>query len=178
VSSNIRRRRVRCGLRLTVAAITVAAAHVEKASALPMTAHVGQARLASAGGPAAGRVLGGTTAQQLPMIVTVSSNGRRMTARVAFNMTCTSGDTFIVPDGWNRLLVPASGVVRAAGPVPPIPASGGSDSITGGFDSLSGKLNRRQAVFSGFWELQLNFSSPSGQSDACDSGRVRFSIRL
>src|SRR5271165_2297224 len=121
MSGHTRSQRARYARRLILLAVFLVVAHAHKAAAMPLGAHVGQARLASVGGLTSGRVLGGTTAQQLPMIVTVSSNGKRLGARVAFSMTCRSGNTFIIPDGWNRVPIPASGVVHASEQVPPIP---------------------------------------------------------
>jgi hypothetical protein len=143
--------------------------HVGKASAMPTRGPVDHA---------AGKVLGGVTAQNWPVIVSVSSNGKKLSAQVAFDMTCTAGDAWTAPDGWIKVPIPASGTVHAVAAVPPTAGSGGQDSITGGLDTMNGKLNRRGATFSGTWELQLNFTSPSGQPDACDSGLVRFSARL
>jgi hypothetical protein len=155
------------------------AAHVDKAGAALMNPHFRGASMAIAGSPGAGRVLGGMTAQQLPVVMTLSRNGRQMTARVALDMHCTSGNEWVAPDGWNRITVSSSGKVHAVGPVPPVAASSPDESaITGGLDDLEGTLNRQRATFSGSWELQLNFASPTGQSDSCDSGRVRFRVQL
>lgn len=180
MSLHTRTRRARYARIILMAIVGLAAAHVDKArAAVSASAHLGQAKLATAGDLAAGRVLGGLTAQQLPMIATLSSNGRKMDTEVVFGMHCTSGDLFTTPDGWIRIRVPSSGVVHASGAIAPVPASSAkNDAITGGLDTLNGKLNPKRGIFSGSWELQLNYVSATGQSDACDSGRVSFTVRL
>ena len=50
---------------------------------VPANLHFSQARIATAGDLTAGRVLGGMTAQQWPVVVMLSGNGRHMGARAA-----------------------------------------------------------------------------------------------
>jgi hypothetical protein len=180
MSANTRSRRARWARRIVLVTIGVlGAAHAHQASAAtPAKAQVDEASVASAGDQAAGRVLGGLTAQKLPVLVTVSSNGKHIGTQVVFNMQCTSGDSFLTPDGWVSIPVAASGNVHATTALSPLPGSATEDAITGGEDTMSGKLNRKRATFSGVWELQINYASSSGQADSCDSGRVSFTVRL
>jgi hypothetical protein len=70
-----------------------------------------------------------------------------------------------------RLSIGATGKVNASAIVTaPSP-------MTGGTDTLSGRLNRSARTFTGVWDLHLNFSD-NGQSYSCDSGRVTFTVVL
>ncbi|MBV8431157.1 MAG: hypothetical protein JO244_08350 [Solirubrobacterales bacterium] len=123
----------------------------------------------NAGSPAAGRVLGGVSkGQNEPVVVFVSKNTKRVGLLYDLDMTCTSGSTFTVEEGWPALAVARSGGVRSASAIPPYPAS----NVTGGSHSLSGGLDRRHAVFTAVAELHLDYVFPNGQTDSCDSGRV------
>jgi hypothetical protein len=122
-------------------------------------------------------MLGGFTSQNWPVVLEVSSSGKRIgLAATTLAMSCTSGVSFPLGDGWQRLTIGPGGKVRA---LFTIPASAGSTvSITGGTDSFSGTLDRKRAMFTGSWDLQLNYSMSDGTTDQCDSGRVTFAARL
>jgi hypothetical protein len=181
VSVSKRKRRVRYArLAIALGLVVWGSMHSGRASAAvhSFPPEAAQGHIVRAVDPAAGRVLGGMTSQHWPVIMTLSGNEKSMDARVALDMGCTSGNDWTAPDGWSRISVPANGKVNVSQAVRPYAGSGGSVSITGGLDSLSGKLNRKRGTFSGVWELQLNFASSNGQTDSCDSGRVSFSVRL
>jgi hypothetical protein len=127
--------------------------------------------------PTAGKVLGGLTSQGWPVVMEVAKTGKRLAmVGAGLDMSCTSGYRFSIPDGWRRLPLSATGKVKVAATLPPVP--GTPASLTGGTDSFSGRLDRRHATFSGVWELQLIYSLGAGQTDQCDSGRVTFLARL
>lgn len=129
---------------------------------------------------AAGMTLGGFTSQRWPVVVDVAKDGRRITqVALGLDMNCTSGGSFGTPDRFFDLPVWSNGSVHAAMLLPPLPASPGSTvSITGGSDSVTGRLDRRQATFIGTWQLHVDFQNSDGTSDHCDSGRVSFKTRL
>lgn len=131
-------------------------------------------------GPAAGKFVGGFTSQGWPVVARVSSTATSIQkVRTGLNFTCTLGDNFQLGDGWIRLPVAKDGRVNAVTAIPPSAGPPGSgESLTGGTDSLSGKLNRRLGTFSGVWHMHLNFGMSNGQTDSCDSGHVTFTAGL
>jgi hypothetical protein len=131
--------------------------------------------------PAAGKVLGGFSSQQMPVVFQIARKDKRINlAATALNMTCRSGDQFVAPDSWVKLPLTKKGVVNELVQIPPLtPTPGSTVVVTGGTDRITGKLNAKQATLSGTWELQLDFSMPgTNQTDQCDSGRVTFKAVL
>lgn len=129
---------------------------------------------------AAGRVLGGFTSQQLPVVMQIATKDVRATViATALNMSCSLGDQPVVPDGWVKLPFTKAGALKASIQIPP---SGPTDSsgvaLAGGTDTISGKLNGKKATFSGTWDLHLDFTVPNSADDVCDSGRVGFKAIL
>lgn len=123
--------------------------------------------------PAAGKVLGGFTSQHVPVVLAIAKKDKRVdVVGSVLNMTCTSGDQFFVPDGWVKLPISHAGAIKAAITIPASP--GGTGSVTGGTDAVSGTLNAKKATFSGTWEMHVSFSTSTGQDDQCDSGHVTF----
>jgi hypothetical protein len=156
----------------------VAAASVAAVTAPPALA-AGLSRLSTrAAVPrAASVVLGGLTGHGWPVVLTLSPNGKRLTLAVTgVDMSCTSGASFSTADALGDVAIGRRGKVHATRGIPAITSP--SVSITGGFHTLSGTLNRRRLTFSGSWRLHLDFQMPNGQADHCDSGRVRFTARL
>lgn len=144
---------------------------------LPASAVAAGANAELGAGPAAGQVLGGLTSQGWPVVMQVSQNGKRIDDIViGLDMRCTSGETFSTQDGFVHLRIGPTGQVRGAVTVPPSSQSGSS--FAGATQSLTGKLNRKRATFSGAWRLHVMFSLSNGQTDTCDSGRVTFAARL
>ncbi len=127
---------------------------------------------------AAGRNLSGLTSQEWPALATVTGNGKRISVVSALALTCSAKDDFTAEDGWGKLSIAGNGAVHGAAKVTPIPSAGGSEAITGGSRSISGKLNRTRATFTGTIELHLNYRAANGQTDSCDSGRVSFTLTL
>ena len=130
--------------------------------------------------PASGKTLGGFTSQQLPIVLQVAKKDKRLDlVGTALNMTCTSGDQLVLPDGWAKLPLSKKGVINASIQLPPSgPPSATTVTVTGGTDAFSGKLNAKKATFAGTWDLHLDFSMPNNQTDQCDSGHVTFKTVL
>jgi hypothetical protein len=130
--------------------------------------------------PAAGKVLGGFTSQHLAVVLEIAKKDKRVNlAGTAFNLTCTSGDQIVIPDGFQKLPIGKNGAVSVKFEIPASgPPSSTTTTLLGGTDTLTGKLNAKNATFSGTWELQLNFSVPNMPEDQCDSGRVTFKAVL
>jgi hypothetical protein len=130
-----------------------------------------------AAAPAVGQVLGGFTSQGWPVVVAFAKQRKKIgLIATGLDMSCTSGESLPLEDGWERLPISASGEVHAAATIPPSPAS--TISLTGGSHSLFGRFNRQRSVFSGVWRLHLTFKTATGQTAQCDSGRVAFTALL
>ena len=120
-----------------------------------------------------GPVLAGVTSQGFPAFFKLTGSEKKLQfGAIALDMSCMSGATFALPDGFIHVPINAKGRLRVAVSLPITGLSGGG-SLTG-TDSLIGALNRKRSRFSGVWDLHLNYTSPSGQTDQCDSGLVRF----
>jgi hypothetical protein len=126
--------------------------------------------------PASGKALGGFTSQQMPVVLQITKQDKRIgIAATTLEMNCTSGDQPLLPDNWIKLPLSKKGAVNATVQLPPsAPAAGDTVGIAGGSDTFSGKLNAKKATFSGTWDLHIDFSMPNNQTDSCDSGRVTF----
>jgi hypothetical protein len=178
-----RSRRTASGAALAAAALAciapaVSAHGVSRADRLQALATAAVAKSTTNAMPAAGKVLGGFTSQQQAIVLFVGKKDKRLDqVGAALNMTCTSGDQFLVSDGWKPLALAKNGSVKATLVVPP-PPPGSTDPLQGATDSFSGKLNAKRATFSGAWDLHMTFALSGGQTDQCDSGRVTFRASL
>jgi hypothetical protein len=171
--------------RVVAVVLTVAATSHSHASARLLSDHASvQATAATAGthaqdagAPPAGEVLGGITSQGWPIVIEIAKNGKKFSlVRAGLDMRCTLGDSFSLEGGAENLPISSDGKVHGARQIPPSPGSGAS--VTGGSEKFAGKLNRKRSTFSGMWQLHLTFVMASGQTDQCDSGRVRLTARL
>ena len=93
-----------------------------------------------------------------------------MLAAIALDMTCTSGEQFVVRTGSVRFGSALEGSSRGLAP----PTAGSNGATYTGTDSLTARLNRGDTQLSGMWQLKVNYSFTDGMSDQCDSGPVRF----
>jgi hypothetical protein len=126
---------------------------------------------------AAGRILGGLTAQGWPVVLAVSKNEKQVVGTVAgIVLSCSSGQQFPIEDAWARLRIGPAGTVRTSAVIHTSGTSSGT-AITGGSHSMQGKLNRKTGDFSGVWHVALSFTTSSGP-DQCDSGNVAFRLKL
>jgi hypothetical protein len=127
--------------------------------------------------PAAGRVLGGLTAQGWPVVMAISKNEKQVVGTIAgIVLSCSSGQQFPIEDAWSKLHIGPGGAVHTSAAIHPSPVSSGT-AITGGSRSMRGQLDRRTGNFAGVWHVQLSFTTSSGP-DQCDSGDVAFRLKL
>lgn len=125
-----------------------------------------------------GRTLGALTSQGDPLVATVAKNGKTLGVVVtAIQVTCTSGDQLVMLAGWAGVSVGPGGSVSKTLQIPPSAGSGGV-TITGGSSTMSGKLDRKKATFTGTWDVQFGLTLPDGTPDQCDSGHVAFKAAL
>jgi len=118
-------------------------------------------------------VFAGLSSQQFPSFFEISNNGRTLKlGAIVLGMTCTSGDEFVQSDRDVKIPITRAGRLTAHFAQAPTPASGGG--TVGGTDTLDATLNRRHTVLTGTWRLVQTYISPTGQTDQCDSGPVRF----
>ncbi len=152
-------------LRIGLALVVVIGAHALNG---------GQADAATIDAPVtSGIVLAGVTSQQYPAFFKISADARTLTlGSIAISMNCTSGDQFVLGDGFSRVRISPSGKLHATLSIPP--TAGSSGASYSGTDSLTAHLGRRHSQLSGMWRLHVNYTFTNGMSDQCDSGPVRF----
>jgi hypothetical protein len=139
----------------------------------------GSARAATispaADAPATPSVLAGFTSQDYPAFFKLAGDRQRVSmAGIALDMTCTSGEQFVLQDAFIGLRISPTGKIH--GSFTEAPTSDADGTTVSATDSLSARLNHRRTQLSGIWELTANYSYADGSSDQCDSGPVRFSV--
>jgi hypothetical protein len=141
--------------------------------ALEGSAKAATIRAAGDAPPPSAIVLAGFTSQQFPVFFKVGGDGRTVTlAGIALTVTCTSGEQFVLEDGFARITISAAGKLHASFAEPP---TSDSEGVTvSAADSLSAHLNRRRTELSGTWQLSAQYTYTDGTSDSCNSGPVRF----
>jgi hypothetical protein len=121
-----------------------------------------------------GNVLGGSTAQGFPVVLETSKAGRMVTrAMVAIRLSCSSGGTVTVPDGYQKLAVSRTRKFSSAfGPL----TQRNDDGTTTDFEgTISGTFNKSRTSVSGTWSLKGTDHDAAGAvTDTCDSGRVNW----
>jgi hypothetical protein len=126
---------------------------------------------------AAGTVFGGTTAQDFPVVIETSKNGRKIVdATIAIHLTCTSGGTVTLPDGYRGLPVSKSRKFGASfGPM----TSRNDDGTTTDFEgAISGSFNKARTKASGKWSFKATEHDAAGAvTDTCDSGSVSWTAK-
>jgi hypothetical protein len=143
------------------------------AMSLPTLSAGAAATARAAATPVAGTVFGGFTSQGWPVVLEVPKGGKRIaSAGIGLRMTCTSGAQPRFPDSFDNVRIAPNGNVNIRVTIPVLSGT----PITGGWDSLSGRFDRRRSTFSGAWQLHLDYKFSSGP-DHCDSGRVGFRAR-
>ena len=155
------------------ASITALAAGVALAVPLaaPASTHTASTSAVS------GVVLGGLTAQNWPVMIELSKNGRRVVQAVAgLRLTCTSGAFVNVPDGYRGMAVSKSRKFSFKfGPMTERNADGTTVDFEG---SISGSLNKARSKATGRWQLKVTERDAAGNvTDTCDSGAVTFSVK-
>jgi hypothetical protein len=126
---------------------------------------------------AAGTVYGGATAQQFPVVITASKNGRKVVmAHIAIRLNCTSGATITLPDGYRGLSVSKKRKFSAAfGPETNRNADGTTTDLEG---TMSGAFNKARTKVSGKWTYTWTDRDASGAvTDTCASGSVSWKAK-
>ena len=125
------------------------------------------------GSPAVPTTLAGFTSQHMPSFFKLSRNGKRLVlGSIALNVTCQSGDQFTIEDEFSNLTIKPNGRLSGDWAAPPTKSSDGYTS--GGTGKFDATLSHNHLKLTGMWRVQPAFISPTGQSDQCDSGPVRF----
>lgn len=153
----------------SIAALTVGAA-----LAVPLTAPASTQTASSAA--TTGVVFGGLTAQQWPVMVELSKNGRQVVrAASGLRLNCTSGGFYNVPDRYARLTVKNRKFSFRFGPTTERNADGTTTDFEG---SISGSINKARSKVSGRWQLKATEHDAAGAvTDTCDSGSVSWSAK-
>jgi hypothetical protein len=162
-------RRTGCACALAAGALVVspltAAARPEHGSSRATTAAVG------------GTVYGGATAQDFPVVIETSKNGRKVVeATIAIRLTCTSGGAFTAPDGYRAMSVSKKRKFSASfGPV----TNRNDDGTTTDFEGrVSGAFNKARTKVSGKWSLKATDHDGAGAvTDTCDSGSISWTAK-
>lgn len=125
---------------------------------------------------AGGTVFGGTSAQDFPVVIETSKNGRTVTkATVAIRLTCTSGAAVVIPDGYRRIPVKKRKFSFSFGPSTQRNDDGTSTDFEG---TISGTFNKARTSVSGTWSFKGTDHDAAGAvTDTCDSGRVTFKAK-
>ena len=120
---------------------------------------------------AAGVVYGGVTDDGFGLMVETNKS-RREIVRMAtgLRLTCTSGVSFAIPDGWRRLAVRKGRFSGAFGPSTQRNPDGTTTDLEG---SVSGRFNRSKSSISGTWSFKATEHDAAGAvTDTCESGAV------
>ena len=146
-----------------VTALLAAAAIAAPATAAP----------AAAAGPVVPTTLAGFTSQHMPSFFKLSKNATRLLlGSIALNVTCQSGDQFAIEDDFSNLTIKPDGTLSGKWAAAPTKLSDGY--TAGGTGKMDARLSHNHRKLTGVWRVQQTFISPSGQTDQCDSGPVRF----
>ena len=131
------------------------------------------ATLAAAGGT----VYGGATAQDFPVVIETSRNGRKIVdSTIAILLNCTSGGGVVMRDGYGGLSVNKARKFKAS--FGPTPVRNDDGTMTDFEGSLSGSFNKARTKASGKWSLKATERDAAGTiTDTCDSGSVSWSAK-
>jgi hypothetical protein len=173
------RRLARCTL-ATAAAVTIIAVGPASAADVPhglslnaIGASLQRQAVAKINGAP---ILGGFTSQGGPVVLEISKDAKHVQrAETALVMRCTSGSQFVLPGAVFRLGIRANGRVHISAATSTNDASGDLIKTS---QSFSATVNRRRWTASGVWRMHLDVTTPSANTDSCDSGTVSFQARL
>ena len=126
--------------------------------------------------PSAGVVYAGVTPQGFPVMVELSKSGRQVVrAVVGLALTCTSGGSIGLPDGWSRLTVRKRAFSQTFGPESQALPDGSTLEVQG---AVSGNVNSSRTRIAGQWSLKLTVRDVAGTvTDTCDSGTVSWTAK-
>ena len=158
----------------SVCVIATAALVAFQLAAAARTEH-GSSRATTAA--AGGTVFGGTSAQDFPVVIATSKNGRKVVrASIAIRVACTSGARVTVPDAYANMPVNKQRKFSASfGPA----TQRNDDGTTTDFEgTISGAINKARTKASGTWTFKATDHDASGAvTDTCDSGKVNWTAK-
>jgi len=126
---------------------------------------------------ATGNTYGGVTPQTEPIVVVMTANRRKIVrALTVLDMTCTSGDTGLVTDGYRQVPVSKKGRFSLAfGPTTERNEDGTTTDYQGRF---AGKLNAAKTKITGTWSYTITDHDVAGAvTDTCTSGSVSWTAK-
>jgi hypothetical protein len=126
---------------------------------------------------ATGNTYGGVTPQGEPIVVVMTANRRKVVrALTVLDMTCTSGDTGLVTDGYRQLSVSKKGRFGYTfGPTTERNDDGTTSDFLG---RVSGKLNPSKTKITGTWSYTITERDATGAvTDTCTSGSVTWTAK-
>jgi hypothetical protein len=131
----------------------------------------------TAAGAASGMVFGGVSAQDFPVVIETSKNGRKIVdSAIAIRLTCTSGGSVVLPDRYRNLSVSKKGKFSASfGPM----TSRNDDGTTTDFEgSVSGTFNKPRTKVSGKWTFKGTDHDAAGAvTETCEAANVSWSAK-
>jgi hypothetical protein len=135
----------------------------------------GSSRATTSG--ASGTVYGGATAQDFPVVIETSKNGRKVVkARIAIGLTCTSGSTLVIADGYTAISVNRRR--RFSASFGPATNRNGDGTTTDTEGAINGAFNKARTKASGKWSFKLTDRDTSGAvTDTCDSGNISWTAK-
>lgn len=136
----------------------------------------GAARIAAASDVSAPKsiLLAGFTSQHYIGFFKVAGDGRMLLGGgIDISMTCTSGGSLVLTDGFAHVPIHPDGRLHAAYSSPTIVSNGVTSQ---GADSVTARLNPKHTQLTGTWQMTVNYGFADGTSDQCSSGPVRFKL--
>ncbi len=126
---------------------------------------------------ATGNTYGGVTPQGMPLVVDMTADRRHIVRAITvLEMTCTSGDTFVVTDRYPRMPVTKKGRFSFAfGPETERNPDGTTTDFKG---RIAGRLNLTKTKISGTWSYTVTEHDTAGAvTDTCTSGTVSWTAK-
>jgi hypothetical protein len=124
-----------------------------------------------------GNTYGGVTPQGMPLVVDMTADRRRIVRAITvLDMTCTSGDSFVVTDRYPRMPVTKRGRFSFAfGPE----TERNDDGTTTDFKGrIAGRLNDTKSKIFGTWSYTIIEHDAAGAvTDTCTSGTVSWTAK-
>jgi hypothetical protein len=143
---------------------------------LPPLTHQGVAAPLAGASRSTPVVLGGRTAQGLPIVIQTSASGKKVVSALTV-LDLRSGDTtMLLPDAFENLTVKNGRFSMRWGPEPltGMPA-GGTGELSG---TIAGRLSRDRSKASGTWTYHAVLKNAAGTVTAVwDCGSMKWSVR-
>jgi len=119
-----------------------------------------------------GRVYGGITPQNWPIVVELDKSQTKVTRIVVgLDMTCTSNENFGTTDGFNDVKINSRNRFKSKFGPQRIDAAGTPADIEG---AITGRRSKDRTSIKGTWTYKITFYDTAGTNvvDTCDSGLV------